>query len=354
MRSLYARLYSLLANATAEAKEDFLTEILSSVLEEPATMTHFFSTLLSTTIVEPKHLRVLTQQTFEKLSTHQVDSRPDLVLTFEDGGTHHIAFLENKLDSVEGSDQLKRYADHLYEYEMRGYRTTLIYLTKHHDPKDRHLIVPTSSACRFKQVRWYEIYSWHAERTEGQRNHFLHYMEELELNNKRRFTPDLILGMQNLQVIWRLMEDCLGAEVHDALTASFKRPADQSNRTPHIRDNGRFLKCSYYDSYKLWVGCGFYFTKQDFPNVCVMIEVAPNAQDRNKVIDAMIEFCNDNPTWTGHDLDVPRSWASIRYEKPLSEFLTQEDQVSAIQDFFCECLKELVSFKQKHPDLPWV
>jgi hypothetical protein len=69
-----------------------------------------YNEFLQIRITELKVLEISTQKTFPMLDSHghDMDSRPDLVIRFSQGGQDHIVFLERKLGSQEGCFHLKR------------------------------------------------------------------------------------------------------------------------------------------------------------------------------------------------------------------------------------------------------
>ena len=57
--------------------------------------------------------------------------------------------------------------------------------------------------------------------------------------------------------------------------------------------------------------------------------------------------------WIGYDLDSTKGWAKIVREKSLQDFLSKEDHVVAIKDFFLQALCELEKIKNEYSHLPW-
>ena len=55
--------------------------------------------------------------------------------------------------------------------------------------------------------------------------------------------------------------------------------------------------------------------------------------------------------WQGFNLDNPEGWASIHVTKNMQAFLSAEDHVSAIQNFFLECLDQVEILKESSPNL---
>ena len=59
-------------------------------------------------VVAGSKIRIRTQETFEKLPGHSMDSRPDVVIRLVAAGKTELIFIESKLPSKQGEDQLAR------------------------------------------------------------------------------------------------------------------------------------------------------------------------------------------------------------------------------------------------------
>ncbi|MEH2315612.1 hypothetical protein, partial [Nostoc sp.] len=57
--------------------------------------------------------------------------------------------------------------------------------------------------------------------------------------------------------------------------------------------------------------------------------------------------------WTPVNLKILPAWSGIFYRKSLQEFLSQENQLSAIKLFFQESIKELKTVQEQYFDFPW-
>lgn len=67
----------------------------------------------------------------------------------------------------------------------------------------------------------------------------------------------------------------------------------------------------------------------------------------------MHKVINEQPNiWTPENLTILPDWSAIFYRKSLQKFLSQENQLSAIKDFFLKSINEL---KKIQPDFnfPW-
>ncbi|AIQ62446.1 hypothetical protein PSTEL_04305 [Paenibacillus stellifer] len=141
MKSVFSRLFRVLNSSNSHPHEDFLTEVFAEFLCNQETMIDFIGNVLEIPVQEVKHSSIQTQVTFPALPHHQTDSRPDMVIRFYEGQKPYVLFIESKLGSQEGTDQLSRYADHLSVLANQGKKYYLIYLTQYADEKDASLIL---------------------------------------------------------------------------------------------------------------------------------------------------------------------------------------------------------------------
>ncbi|WP_252590948.1 hypothetical protein, partial [Enterobacter sp. JH536] len=75
------------------------------------------------------------------------------------------------------------------------------YLTRRHDPKKQADIFINGVTAEFIQMRWYELYNWLQQFSSSYIKKILAYMEELRLNETRRFVPQDIYAIQQMSRI---------------------------------------------------------------------------------------------------------------------------------------------------------
>lgn len=117
---------------------------------------------------------------------------PNCIIDLVFLGRKHVCFVENKVNSSEGWEQLSRYCQAL-DLHHKDYKPFLVYCTKFADPKE----IFTHN---FKQVRWYEI----AKRlkkyseTNSTIKDYLNFLKIHKMAQDNTFTTEAILSMQNL------------------------------------------------------------------------------------------------------------------------------------------------------------
>ncbi|MGG2201403.1 PD-(D/E)XK nuclease family protein [Paenibacillus validus] len=276
-----------------------------------------------------------------------------MVIHFTIDDHHHLLFIENKLGSQEGFLQLSRYSDHLRTYQDSGYKTHLLYITKYHDPKDSKAFIAADNNASFKQLRWYEVYNWLKLNRNAFIDKVLEYMEEIQLNETRRFVPQDIYAIQNMQRLVSMMDSCLGGAVEETLRTNFG-PLErqyQRERFVQLRDNWRYMTRRYIPNESV-VSIGFYITEGEYPLVSIMYEVSRKSERFDEIVGAMKVFISKHPDWT-NETDSDDDPPHICYDISLLQFLLEEDHISSIQKWFLDKLIELTDIKVTNPQLGW-
>jgi len=356
MKNVFTRLFHVLKNSNGNPYEDFLTELFAEHLSEDTCIVEFFTQLLDEPVKELNHLSVDTQVTYPALMHHQTDSRPDIVIQFYDGQQHHIVFIECKLASSEGVEQLSRYADHLNVFSAKGSRCYLIYLTQYFEEKDGTSLSSKSPNLKFMQLRWYQIYKWIKQSAiqSDYASKLLDYMEEIGLEDNRKFSPIDVYGIQHMNRLQRMMDECMDDAVDGLMTELFGKALQQYNRYNQLKYMERYVKASEQEGRATEVAVGFYISDDDYPIISVVYEFNPRrCPDSSKVIAAMHDFIATHPEWETFDLNSNAEWQGISCDRSLVKFLHHEDHILEIQKFYLEKLKELHAIKVKHPDLYW-
>jgi hypothetical protein len=151
--SIFGRLSSYRPREAKFAEEDFFTEVFVGVMErESQVLAGIFKWLTDRETVD---VFVHTQGSFSSVLKDKGTDRPDIVMVgFDADGGEHLLFLESKLDSTEGDQQLPRYCALLRT--MSADSRTLAYITKRVD-EQKDIADPN---VRFVQRRWADVYRY--------------------------------------------------------------------------------------------------------------------------------------------------------------------------------------------------
>ena len=99
-------------------------------------------------------------------------------------------------------------------------------------------------------------------------------------------------------------------------------------------------------------GLGYWFPDTEYPTAGMMLELHPNASQPDQILSMMKELSQESE-WGSYNLNKPKNWSKITLRRPLNEFLAGEDHVAKIKVYFHEILNNLVSIKNRYPEVPW-
>lgn len=342
-------------------QEDFFSEVVAYLfVTSPDTLKAWIETLGIFSKKEYTKIHVSTQTSFDPLESHLVGSRPDIVIELSDGENRDIIFIESKIGSVEGPDQLKRYAEILNAMQDVQEKV-LLYITRYFEPKDAIAILGNipALAVHFKQLRWHMFYHF----LQQQPHDFLideiiTFMEDTGMAQDNQFTSIDVLALANFRHAFNLMSAAMWGKVSSRFEETagtiFKSGAD--NWTNLMTVGGYWMKAPLGGKWDWYCGLGFELPADSitgYPHIELWIEVASNTKHRQKIVAAMKDVCRKRPEWKSYDLDQLEAESGIYRWRSLQEFLAQEDHIEAIEAYLLELLDDLASFKKKYPALPW-
>lgn len=217
IENLFGRLFRYRPSANRSPEEDFFTEAFAGTLERHPD-------------VAKSVFKFLTQQQIDNVSINtQVpylcsqnggSNRIDLQLIGQhQDNQRHILFVESKLSSGEGDEQLSRYSHTLAE--LSGYKSKMLcYLTKRSEPK----VLEHDDGINFVQFRWSDVHKHlrsNFERVTLVRE-LLDFMEDLSMTREVQL-GELRAGVKHYRShtrIWNLLEDAwIGFEKRDQFTS---------------------------------------------------------------------------------------------------------------------------------------
>jgi hypothetical protein len=359
--SIFSNLLQL--NKNQIILEDFFTEIFGYLLESNTSLMQSWLKEFKISDINPENITVSTQESFSALETHLTGSRPDIYIELSNESMKEIIFLESKIDSSEGQDQLKRYAEHLDNLDSIS-RGVLVYVTRDYDKKDRNLILgdcKNEAKLEFKQLRWYENYRFLKEYNESISDKLIietiKFMEEQGLSQNNKFTVIDVLAITNFPRVRKMLDESMGGEVAARFEeVAGKKPVPSTVMNDLRNDDIYAYEQEQKDKNQFYVILGYYMNKSnitDFPDVGLELKVNPHATDRKEIIKAMKEIERGHGGWNSYCLNENR-WAGISKTRNLEKFMQEEDHIKAIQIYFLELLDELIKIKETYPDLKWM
>jgi hypothetical protein len=343
--------------------EDFFTEIFTYLLKSNPSLMDDWIKEFKISSIKPNNVYISTQESFDALNYHFSGSRPDIFIELSDDNKKDLIFVECKIGSCEGHNQLKRYAEHLdnIEYINRG---ILIYITKDYDKKNGLAIFEScnnKNKLKFIQFRWYEIYQFLKSHDGFSENvlvkDILRFMEEYDLSGDNRFTSVDILALTNFPRVRKMMDETMYGEVSDKFTEIAGGISSPSFCLTQIKNHNRYTYIQNQNDNVFEIVLGYWINDSkmtDFPKVGIKLGVSPNATHRKEIIAAMRDIVKSNPDeWNGYHLNESKNWAGIGKELGIEHFMNEQDHIKSIQDYFLNLIDELTDIKKQYPNLPW-
>lgn len=314
------------------------------------------------------YVRVVTQRSFEPLEHHGKSSRPDLLIevywTLEEGPVEDKAntltvIVESKIGSKEGSEQLRRYTEHLARMPSAGGKT-LLYVTRGYDPKDpMEILLNVSDDVRFQQLRWHDFYRF-LQKVEKDAlvKEVMSFMEEQGMARSYHLSAQDLIALSGVPRAFEILDETLGGEVKGELESfAGNKTRRESVALDLVRQHGLYATIAplHGDDLRSYVGYQM-LTPSGYPEVLVGLQTRPNAVGRDASITVMKRIVLRDG-WEGHELDDPTAWSRISRARSLASLLSEEDHIAAAKSFFIESIRqlreELTTFKKDHPALPW-
>lgn len=344
--------------------EDFFSEIFAYLLSAYPDLCLAW---LNQTGVLPNNedygrISVTTQRPFGALEGHQYASRPDVVIELsedipaEEGDDERleeahvtptdVVFIESKVGSREGQDQLKRYAEHLSAIPDIRHRK-LVYITRDYDPKDEIAggLRGSDASVEFVPLRWHGFYRTLEDyRSKSLPNsdliqEVLLFMKQNGMSQTNRLSAADVVALSGMSRMLAFMRETLSGEV-DARLREVSGTKVQGGSSPlrQLADHDRYFLYTYMNSV-FWMGVGFYFEQEepeDYPWLSALLEVGPRHPARGDIIKAMRSFAADCSGCESYDLDSPSSWSGLEWALDLRELLPTEDHMAAARTHFFE------------------
>ncbi len=180
-------LYNKYQKGSITPLEDFNTEIFANLLVMyPNILDSFLLQFFD--LEKQERLKVKTQQR-ERITGKRSDCIVDLVISCE----KYVMFIENKVESHEGDEQLDRYTQALHENHPDKTKL-LAYCTKYADPKEHQ-----DKQVDFYQFRWYEIASFlETFSPEPVVKSYLEFLSHYKMNQDNTLKTEHLIAYENM------------------------------------------------------------------------------------------------------------------------------------------------------------
>ena len=352
--ALFTRLLKL--HTGSVPLEDFFTELVAYLFEMNKEI--LYDWLIDIGISDVNNysdVYISTQKEFDPLDGDASGNRPDVVIELIADNSCDIIFIESKIGSMAGLDQLQRYAKVLDR--MPNFRNKfLFFITRNFEPKDKAVIledIPTSPV-QFKQLRWHQFYRFLRSQPDTMLvQEIILFMEKYNMAHNNQFSSVDVITLVNFTKSLKIMEEIMWGKVSAEFKSVLGAIRNRASALTHVQAHGRYLMTTYMSGW--WCGLGFILNTEDltgYPRVCLILEVAPSSPHRAEIIAAMKDIAKKDG-WESRYLGDSNAWASVVREKSLQDFLSNVDHVISIEEFFLQALIELRDIRREYPNLPW-
>lgn len=364
MKPLFSRLYDVLARSSVHQREDYLTEIFAECLGYEAIAERVLTLMLGDREFGIVESHADTQRTYRSVIADRKYDRPDVTwrLKTDDGGRWFV-FIECKLKAPEsGEDQLDRYARRLAkETDDTDESPLLVYLTERADPREDGRY--EQHGIQFEQTRWYRIHEVLDTSDAGPdwlREALIDYIEEENLDMSRMFRPEDLYALRRSSAVFAIVDEALDGHVatyaEEELGVDVKQ---SSSRSTEVQKNDRYVCGMKIDSHEYGVLLGVSWQDRPFrderllPVATTILQCSPNYEALDAVVDEMEEIRKRDDEFTDEVPESPSGWRYIERYRPLVDFLSDDDHVTALEDWWLEGLEELVAAAEEG-DAPYL
>ena len=192
--------------------EDPHTEIVAQVLRNSDALTIAWLRSLTVTSLENPQIEIATQERFEILTGHSSASRPDITIRLQAEDTTELIFIESKLPSIQGEDQLQRYADHLVsEQTKHGFsKASLVFITRDYEAAEKPVVATALVQPGFVHTRWFEFYRHLKVHLNGDGwTELKLFMEENRMSLGNQFRSTDLVALESVASAKALMDETL-------------------------------------------------------------------------------------------------------------------------------------------------
>jgi hypothetical protein len=326
-------LYNLLRKSSTGRVplEDFTTECFAGLLDQHPLVMNSFTEWLE---LPNGDFKTVTQKSYPL--EDDVGCIIDLVLESE----NTICFIEHKVNSKEGWEQLNRYTKVLEKYTKK--QTFLKYCTKHHEHKPHELH-------GFSQYRWLELASW-LQNTHSDIalvSDFLTFLKHHQMTLDTSISPETVITLNKFMQTY----DAMDFHVHNALP-SFKKYFPKSN----IEKQENISKIRYHDRIaRLTSRIVEDHSKHSELLYCIHFgEVKLQTQIWISISHPLAEVLYQKVI----DSNVFKYWkdnngVGIYLDCKLYQFIETSDSNDQIKEWFTQSFLKFRNFVDSNPEIAW-
>ncbi|MCG7501143.1 PD-(D/E)XK nuclease family protein [Tenacibaculum sp. Mcav3-52] len=350
-KGIFKILFDLKARNHNEPLEDYLTELFAYTLaQNQDVLKEFLKHFKIGALKANEFGSVSTQVELPKLESHNISSRPDIVISMEDS----LVFFENKINATEGYNQLRRYADHLEKKPFKN--KTLVYLTRDYDKKHTSTILKNcNSQINFVQLRWYQIFSFLTQyKNSTIISELLKFMKQINLSMNNQFTPSDIITLTNFSKVKNMMDETMFGEISKRFEEINRAAPKSSTALTQLGRNDNYTYWLYHNDH-MSVSLGYWMNsnnEKEYPEIGIAIEIESRTKKREQITQVFKQIVNSYTNWEPDNLELHTGSSSIYSTKSLQAFLSCEDHITEIKKYLHQKLDELESILDEYTQLP--
>jgi len=337
----------------SEQQEDILTEVVAAVLRNNADLARRWMSSLEIPCSDDATIGVETQYPIERLAGHDTDSRVDLVIRLSGVGGKRVVFVESKVGSMQGENQLLRYAQLLQkECEEEGARGTLIFITRNFEAAEP----PPVAGVEFVATRWFQFYKIlkSGKSSDGLEKQLMLFMEEMHMSVGNQFRSTDLVALENFRGAKAVIDETLN-ETCDEWKQVFGKRGQLNKAHSQMGKDGCYMISTRFPGFSIQLG---YWLPDGHSDEGISLGAVfysdAKVNNRGAVVDAFRTWAKESgEKWKTEDLDNPGARAALTRWAWLRVFLTTDDHVAAVKAYFRELVEDIRTFRARFPDLPW-
>lgn len=329
--------------------EDTHTEIAAQILRNSDVLTLGWLHRLGVTALQKAKISISTQERFEMLAKHTSSSRPDITIRLKAADKAELIFVESKLPSVKGDDQLQRYADHLASaYNSKNLsKASLIFITRDYEAAEKPIVQNSPFQPGFFPTRWFQFYQ-HLKahlNGDGLASQFKLFMEENHMSLGNQFRSTDLVALDNFLSAKALMDETLQGEVSDCIKNALGKVSSLKQAMDQLLQFHRYILYRDYEGLECLIGYWLPHENIDEP---VWVGVDLFSHSNAEAAKAFRDWRQKTGSWLLYE---ENEWSSIKKRKPIHALMDGTDHVRTIKDHLLGLLAEVNQFRTTYPEL---
>ena len=163
--------------------------------------------------------------------------------------------------------------------------------------------------------------------------------------------------MESFLGVKALMDETLQGEVTLEAKKIFGDVSSIKGAMKQLRDNERYTIHTAFGRSDFFCVIGYWFPNRN-PDDPVWLGIVltsnPKSKIRKEIIAAFRSLVSDKGHgWAAANLDDEKAWCELSMGRSLGSFLSEDDHVRAIKNYFVHLLQDVKAFKKSTPKLPW-